>query len=147
MTKSNRLQALERAGNRCERCDQRHSWGGRALCVHHKDRCITNNVPANLEVLCRACHAKEHAAERVGPLPRRQRTPELQAERRRIGAELRAARRKAGLTQEVVAGHLRISTWRISRAEFGLGPFPEGFPARYLQAVDTLSAPTPLAAT
>jgi hypothetical protein len=44
---------------RCERCPNRSG-----LVVHHKDRDKSNNYDhSNLETLCRACHAKEHAAE------------------------------------------------------------------------------------
>lgn len=42
----------------CERCNDRSvitAWP-----IHHKDRDRDNNTPANLEVLCNTCHAKEH---------------------------------------------------------------------------------------
>lgn len=32
------------------------------LCVHHKDRNRHNNDVANLEILCKSCHQKEHEA-------------------------------------------------------------------------------------
>lgn len=60
-------EALERAGYACERCGS-----GEVLCIHHRDGnghrvppARRNHEPANLEVLCRACHRKEHS-ERVG---------------------------------------------------------------------------------
>ena len=45
----------------CERCgDKRDVEQPR----HHKDRNRKNNKPSNLEVLCCACHNKEHMPER-----------------------------------------------------------------------------------
>lgn len=45
----------------CERCGATER-----LHVHHIDKDITNNVPANLLTLCAACHNRLHAAERQG---------------------------------------------------------------------------------
>lgn len=41
--------------SQCERC---YSING--LLVHHKDRDFSNNVPENLETLCKRCHQIEH---------------------------------------------------------------------------------------
>ena len=30
------------------------------LLAHHKDRNWRNNVPENIQILCRSCHTKEH---------------------------------------------------------------------------------------
>jgi hypothetical protein len=49
----------------CERC------GATArLHVHHKDKDITNNDPANLETLCVLCHNRHHFAgvSRTAPI-------------------------------------------------------------------------------
>lgn len=46
---------FDRDSNLCVACG---SEGG--LVVHHKDFDRTNNVPDNLETLCRSCHAKIH---------------------------------------------------------------------------------------
>lgn len=43
----------------CERCG-----GIDRLHVHHRDRDITNNDPANLETLCVVCHNRHHSAVR-----------------------------------------------------------------------------------
>jgi hypothetical protein len=45
---------------RCERCGL--PPGPRAHDRHHRDRDPYNNDPANIEVLCRDCHAAEHDA-------------------------------------------------------------------------------------
>lgn len=41
--------------DKCERCGSTLN-----LCVHHRDRNRFNNVPENLETLCKSCHQKEH---------------------------------------------------------------------------------------
>jgi 5-methylcytosine-specific restriction endonuclease McrA len=42
-------------GAKCNRCGSK-----KYLLVHHKDRDRENNDDSNLEVLCKACHQKEH---------------------------------------------------------------------------------------
>ena len=39
----------------CEKCGSQNF-----LCAHHKDRDRSNNVPENIETLCKSCHQKEH---------------------------------------------------------------------------------------
>lgn len=39
----------------CERCGST-----KFLCVHHKDHDRHNNVPKNVETLCKSCHQREH---------------------------------------------------------------------------------------
>lgn len=55
-----KLAALERAGYRCERCnaadDQLHG--------HHRDRDKEHNEMENIEILCDACHGREHWDEK-----------------------------------------------------------------------------------
>jgi len=46
----------------CERCADRCDYSEWPR--HHKDRDRSNNDPSNLEVLCNACHAKEHINDR-----------------------------------------------------------------------------------
>lgn len=46
----------------CERCGHKRDL---ELPRHHKDRDRKNNTPHNLEVLCVACHNKEHMEERT----------------------------------------------------------------------------------
>jgi hypothetical protein len=41
--------------NACERCG-----GAKFLCAHHVDRNRMNNVPSNIETLCKSCHQIEH---------------------------------------------------------------------------------------
>ncbi len=48
-------------GARCNRCGADNI----VLVIHHKDRNKSNNLPTNLEVLCRACHMNEHRKEVV----------------------------------------------------------------------------------
>ena len=55
---------LEGAGtplNVCQRCHQAYD---RNLDRHHKDRNRANNDTTNIEVVCPACHAREHNPER-----------------------------------------------------------------------------------
>lgn len=55
-----RLEALRAAGFRCERCGW-ISHGLRGLEVHHRTyERLGQELPADLEVLCRLCHAEEH---------------------------------------------------------------------------------------
>lgn len=50
----------------CEKCSK---ISVQELPRHHKDRNRANNIASNIEVICSACHAKEHLAERTrGPL-------------------------------------------------------------------------------
>lgn len=73
-----RAAALKKTGNRCERCGVKASVAkGREvkLNVHHRDRIVNWDKiidlvfeellcdPAKLEVLCVACHLKEHGQE------------------------------------------------------------------------------------
>lgn len=58
---------LERDNYKCVRC-----FSDKNLLVHHKDRSGNrgyynepNNHSENLETLCRPCHGKEHAKDRV----------------------------------------------------------------------------------
>lgn len=60
-----RSRAIQHYGRRCMRC--RYDRCEAALDVHHISRDRTNNDLKNLEVLCRNCHAEEHAAERAAP--------------------------------------------------------------------------------
>jgi hypothetical protein len=75
-----RAAALKRTGNKCERCGVKASVAkGREvkLHVHHKDRIVNWERiidlvfeellcdPSKLEVLCVACHEKEHGQEGV----------------------------------------------------------------------------------
>ena len=60
-------EALARAGSACERCGS-----ARDILIHHEDgnghgvpRSRQNHALSNLEVLCRACHRKEHS-RRIG---------------------------------------------------------------------------------
>lgn len=59
-----RLQVIERARRRCERCGKPMSWRHRAFHVHHV---IPRSLPAghhgvsNLQLLCRKCHLIVHA--------------------------------------------------------------------------------------
>jgi hypothetical protein len=46
----------------CERCG--HDGSRYRLDVHHRDGNPYHNDPANLEVLCRSCHMREHAARK-----------------------------------------------------------------------------------
>ena len=46
----------------CERCGTRSQEG---FPRHHKDRDRSNNIAANLEVLCHSCHNLEHESERI----------------------------------------------------------------------------------
>ena len=46
-------------GRVCERCSS--DGNGRMLDVHHKDKDKNNNLPENLQVLCRSCHTRLHA--------------------------------------------------------------------------------------
>lgn len=45
----------------CERCNLTSTF--EAHPIHHKDRDRSNNIPRNLEVLCRTCHTKEHSKD------------------------------------------------------------------------------------
>jgi hypothetical protein len=53
----------------CERCGST-----KFLCVHHKDEDRSNNVPSNLETVCKRCHQIEHecwkAFEGVTTIPK-----------------------------------------------------------------------------
>lgn len=50
-------EAFALLGKVCMRCgSESHP------CVHHKDRNRRNNDPSNWEILCKACHQKEHDA-------------------------------------------------------------------------------------
>jgi|SRR6478736_4928907 len=47
---------------KCEACGQ-----GRALHAHHVDQDITNNIPENIQTLCKPCHMFWHVtAKRLG---------------------------------------------------------------------------------
>ena len=77
-----RDEAIARAGYRCEveRCGSFGIRGGR-LEVHHRIRLCDGGAPfdlANLRVLCRACHFKEHR-QKYKPL-----AAEARAERNRM---------------------------------------------------------------
>lgn len=50
-----------RAGNRCERCDDKPELL-RERHAHHKDHDDQNNRLSNGECLCQKCHYKEHLA-------------------------------------------------------------------------------------
>lgn len=47
--------AFEAHGRACQRCGST-----RHINVHHRDRDRSHCDPANLEVLCRSCHNREH---------------------------------------------------------------------------------------
>jgi len=58
-----RALALRRAGYRCQRCGTRDT-DARPLVVHHRDALgmvgHRAHELANLDVLCRPCHGREH---------------------------------------------------------------------------------------
>lgn len=53
-----RRPAMERANFSCEECGA--EYPNVNLVVHHKDGNKQNNIMANLQVLCRICHARLH---------------------------------------------------------------------------------------
>lgn len=57
------LKEAERDLHKCERCS--FTYKEQELPRHHKDRNRANNSLSNIEVLCWACHNKEHLGERV----------------------------------------------------------------------------------
>ena len=60
-----RREALARAGGRCERCG-----GAGRLEVHHKVAIAKGGAAydlANLEVVCRRCHFRQHEGDRRTP--------------------------------------------------------------------------------
>ena len=84
------------AAARCARCGST-----RHVDVHHRDRNVFNNDPANLEPLCRKCHAAEH-----------RRPWRLSADQ---VAALLADYRSGGVRQVELAGKYGISQSRVSQ--------------------------------
>ncbi len=48
----------------CELCDEK-----KKLIVHHLDRDRLNNVPENLQAICRLCHTRLHTLEALIECP------------------------------------------------------------------------------
>lgn len=59
-----RKRAFEAYGRACARCGTEEEEDHN-IHVHHRDRNRKNGDVANLEVLCRTCHMKEHHGKRV----------------------------------------------------------------------------------
>jgi len=54
---------LKDSGVPCNRCGKDLINAGRGdWCSHHRDHNRSNNVPENLELLCKSCHQKHHDA-------------------------------------------------------------------------------------
>jgi 5-methylcytosine-specific restriction endonuclease McrA len=88
-----RREALERAGNKCQRC----SASG-PLDVHHRTyKRLGGELPSDLQVLCRTCHDAVHAfkaAKKAAAKRKRSNAEKDRAKRARRRARRRAARRQ-----------------------------------------------------
>lgn len=77
----------------CDRCPST-----KFLCVHHKDQNRYNNVPENLETLCKRCHQLEHDC--YASLPKGEALSQIMSERAKRLTPLRTRNSKGQFTND-----------------------------------------------
>jgi 5-methylcytosine-specific restriction endonuclease McrA len=95
-----RIEALKAAGYKCSRCGTHGARGGSGLQVHHRTyERLGEELPDDLQVLCRRCHQAAHGKPPTRRQRQRIRAANAEADWLRAG-RAQDAQTKAALVEE-----------------------------------------------